>query len=115
VNNAAALGAVAALVFNHELGGNEIVNMGGAPVDIPAGFLARVDGLLLASLDGVTVTIAPTVEGVAIANPYVPADTAYVSTSRGPRGLDASLKPDVAAPAVNIYAAKMGSGNLEHR
>jgi subtilisin family serine protease len=111
-NNAAALGAVAALIYNHEEGGNSIVTMVGVPVTIPTGFIAHDDGLMLIEQDGANVTISAETEVVTLPNPYVPVDTAADFTSRGPRGLDSILKPDVAAPGVAIFAAQMGSGNL---
>ncbi len=40
----------------------------------------------------------------------VPADTIADFSSRGPRGYDSMLKPDVTAPGVAIFAADMGSG-----
>ena len=111
VNNAADLGAAAAIIFNHEEGGNTLVTMVGDPVNIPAGFVAHDDGLLLIQVDGVTVTISADTDVTSIPDPYVPADTIADFSSRGPRGLDAFQKPDVTAPGVSIYAAKMGSGD----
>jgi hypothetical protein len=32
-------------------------------------------------------------------------------SSRGPRGVDSALKPDITAPGVNIFSAEFGSGN----
>ena len=111
VNNAAELGAVAAIIFNHEEGGNTLVTMVGDPVNIPAGFVGHDDGLLLVQADGATVTISADTDVISLPDPYVPADTIADFSSRGPRGLDAFQKPDVTAPGVSIYAAKMGSGD----
>ena len=38
-------------------------------------------------------------------------DTIADSSSRGPRGFDSKLKPEITAPGVSIFAAAMGSGN----
>jgi minor extracellular serine protease Vpr len=111
VNNAASLGAVAAIVFNHEEGGNNLVTMGGPPVNIPAGFVAREDGLILVEAHGETVTISAESDAITVEDPYRPADTIAEFSSRGPRSLDAFQKPDVTAPGVSIFAAKAGSGS----
>jgi subtilisin family serine protease len=110
VNNAAALGAVGAIIFNHALGGNERVTMSGVPVAIPAGFIARQDGLNLIPAHGQTVIVSAESEVQTLPDPYTPADRIATFSSRGPRGFDSSLKPDVTAPGVAIFAAKMGSG-----
>ena len=110
VNNAAALGAVGAIIFNHAEGGNTRVTMGGDPVEIPAGFIARQDGLNLIPAHGQTVIVSAESEVQTRPDPYIPADTIATFSSRGPRGFDSSLKPDVTAPGVAIFAAKMGSG-----
>ena len=112
VNNAADLGAVAAIIYNHEDGGNLLITMGGDPVDIPAGFVPHDDGLILvdAAADGLEVTVSAGDDISTQTNPFTPADTIADFSSRGPRSLDAYSKPDVTAPGVSIVAAAMGSG-----
>lgn len=110
VNHAAHLGAVAAIIFNNEAGGNTLVNMVGDPVEIPAGFVAREHGLQLVEAAGQTVTISAETDVTTLVDPFLPADTIADFSSRGPRALDAFQKPDVTAPGVGIYAAKVGSG-----
>ncbi len=110
VNNAAALGAVGAIIFNNASGGNERITMSGSPVAIPAGFIARQDGLNLIPAHGQTVIVSAESEVQTVPDPYTPADSIATFSSRGPRGFDSFLKPDVTAPGVGIFAAKMGSG-----
>ena len=110
-NNAAELGAVAAIIFNHAAGGNTLVNMVGPPVAIPVGFVAHDDGLILVSAHGETVDISAENDVVIVPDPYLSADTVADFSSRGPRSLDAFQKPDVTAPGASIFAAKMGSGD----
>ncbi len=110
VNNAAALGAVGAIIFNNATGGNERVTMAGDPVQIPAGFIARQDGLNLIPAHGETVIVSAESEVKTVPDPYTPADSIATFSSRGPRGFDSMLKPDVTAPGVGIFAAAMGTG-----
>ncbi|MFO7695596.1 MAG: S8 family serine peptidase [Anaerolineae bacterium] len=107
--NAAAAGAIAGLVYNSAAGGNERVTMGGDST-IPGGFLARQDGLDLVPFNGHVVEVSAVSEVISIPDPYVPAGQLASFSSRGPRGYDSFLKPEVAAPGVGIYAAKMASG-----
>lgn len=111
VNNAAALGAVGAIIFNNAAGGNTRITMGGDPVDIPAGFIARTDGLNLISAHGETVIVSAENEVQTLPDPYTPANSIATFSSRGPRGFDSMLKPDVTAPGVGIFAAAMGTGD----
>jgi len=111
VNNAASLGAVGALIFNHSSGGNSRVTMAGSPVNIPAGFLAHDDGANLVPAHGQTVVVSAETQVTTVKDQYTPADTVASFSSRGPRGFDSILKPDVTAPGVAIFAAKMGSGD----
>ena len=107
VNNAAELGALGALIFNNAPGLNV---MGGDPVVIPAASLHQQDGLNLIPADGETVVVSAEDDVIAVPDPYTPADHIGVFSSRGPRGYDSALKPEVAAPGVGIFAAQMGSG-----
>ena len=110
VNNAAALGAVGAIIFNDAARGNELVTMAGPPVSIPAGFIAHTHGLYLVPADGEQIHVSA-VDEVETVPSLVPPDSVYTSSSRGPRGFDSKLKPEIAAPAVGIFAAQMGTGN----
>ena len=109
VNNAAALGAVGAIVFNDAARGNELVTMSGIPAAIPAGFIAHDHGVYLVPADGQNVMVSAEDE-VSTVPSLVPVDSVYTSSSRGPRGFDSKLKPEIAAPAVGIFAASMGTG-----
>lgn len=111
VNNAAALGAVGAIIFNHATGGNSRVTMVGDPVDIPAGFIAHDDGVNLIPADGETVIVSAESDVSTVPDPYTPSDSAAPFTSRGPRGFDSYLKPDITAPGVGIFAAAVGTGD----
>ncbi len=109
VNNAAQLGAIGAIIFNHVSGGDALVTMAGDPVNIPAGFIGHTDGLNLATADGQQVVVHAESE-VKTVTSRIPADTIADFSSRGPRGFDSMLKPEITAPGVAIFAAKMGSG-----
>jgi hypothetical protein len=52
VNNAAALGAVGAIIFNDAARGDSLVTMAGPPVVIPAGFVGHTDGTNLVTANG---------------------------------------------------------------
>lgn len=108
INNAEALGAVAAVIYNNEEG---IISMDGAESTLPAGSVLQADGAALQSIAPATISMGPdtltqTFEDVN------PPDTIGDFSSRGPRGFDSKLKPEITAPGVNIYAAAMGSGDL---
>ena len=108
VNNAHALGALGALIFNNS--SDDRLTMAGDPVHIPAGFLAQSDGQLLITKDSQQTTVSSQDDVTTIPDPYTPADEIAEFSSRGPRGVDSFLKPEVTAPGVNIFAANMGSG-----
>jgi uncharacterized repeat protein (TIGR01451 family) len=105
VTNAQAAGAIAAIVFNNVPSDPTLLTMGGdgvsPPVTIPSVFIDNTDGLTIAGATGVNATLA-----LASA-----ADTLASFSSRGPRGSGSfpiGLKPDVAAPGLNIDSAQTG-------
>lgn len=112
VRNAKALGAVGAIIFNSAAGGNTYVTMAddGGDNFIPAGFIARQDGLNLIPANGQTVTVSAENIVRTVMDRYTPVDSVYPASSRGPRGTDSKLKPEVGAPGYNIFAADMGTG-----
>ena len=107
VNNAADLGAVGALIYNNVAG---IIVMAGDPVTIPAASLQQQDGWNLIPAHGETVVVSAEDDVTTIPDPFTPADQIAIFSSRGPRGYDSALKPEVAAPGVAIFAAQMGTG-----
>jgi len=110
VNNAASLGAVGAMVFNSEEGGNSRIIMGGDEVTIPAGFIAHDDGVSLVNDTGEDTFVSAEDVLSTVEDRYSEADTLASFSSRGPRGYDSVLKPDITAPGVSIKAAEMGGG-----
>jgi subtilisin family serine protease len=108
INNAEAFGAVAAIIYNNTTG---IVSMLTTGSTLPAGSILQSDGTLLKTLTPITITVGPDSNVTTFVSPD-PADTIGSFSSRGPRGFDSKLKPEVAAPGVAIFAANMGSGNL---
>jgi uncharacterized repeat protein (TIGR01451 family) len=105
VTNAQAAGAIAAIVFNNVNGDPTLINMGAdgvsPPVTIPSVFIDTADGTKLAGATGVNATLG-TVSA---------ADTLASFSSRGPRGggsFPIGLKPDVAAPGLNIPSTQTG-------
>ncbi|NLG98544.1 MAG: S8 family serine peptidase [Chloroflexi bacterium] len=110
INNASALGAAGIIIFNSEAGGDELVNIGddAETVDIPAVFIGHSNGLILVQNEGAQVTIwADQLAQVQFGSP----DEASGFTSRGSRGFDSGLKPDLSAPGSDIFAADVGSGS----
>jgi minor extracellular serine protease Vpr len=111
VNNAGTLGAVGALIYNHAAGGDSLVLMGGDPVTIPAGFIGYSAGVTLTGHHGDDVEVSAEDLLTTLPDPNVDPDTIADFSSRGPRGVDSILKPDIAAPGEAIVAAKMGGGD----
>lgn len=107
VNNAEALGAVAAIVYNNTTG---TISMNTAGSTLPAGSILQSDGLLLKGLAPLQVSVGPDWKVQTFVS-AVPVDTIATFSSRGPRGFDSMLKPEITAPGVAIFAANMGSGN----
>ena len=103
VENAASLGAVGAIIFNHSPGR---ITMAGDPVSIPAAFVSDIAGAALIPSHGAPVTVSAEDNTMSLPRTV---DIASFS-SRGPRGFDSHLKPEIAAPGASVYAAKMGGG-----
>jgi minor extracellular serine protease Vpr len=110
VNNAGTLGAVGAIIFNSESGGESRSTMVGDPVSIPAGFIPHSDGVDLQAYEGDDVVVSAEDTTTSIEDAYTPADTMADFSSRGPSAFASMLKPDITAPGVAIFAAKMGGG-----
>lgn len=108
INNAEAFGAVAAIIYNNTTG---IISMLTTGSTLPAGSILQSDGTLLKTLTPITITVGPDSNVTTFVSPD-PVDTIGSFSSRGPRGFDSKLKPEIAAPGVAIFAANMGSGNL---
>ncbi len=108
INNAETLGAVAAIIYNNTTG---IISMDTTGSTLPAGSILQSDGLLLNGLAPLTVSVGPDSNVTSFVS-VDPADTIGSFSSRGPRGFDSKLKPEITAPGVAIFAADMGSGNL---
>ena len=113
VFNAQVAGAIGAIVYNNEAGGENLILMGaGARADevtIPAIFVQRSTGVALIEWYGRTgaaarVQIDPRGRLVE----QTP-DVLAAFSSRGPT-FQGSLKPDVLAPGVNILSAGFGEG-----
>jgi len=107
INNAQALGAVAAIIYNDRPG---IINMNTAGSNLPAGSITQADGGILKNLTNKSIDIGPDTTVMSFADD-VAADKISDFSSRGPRGYDSMLKPEITAPGSNIFAASMGSGN----
>lgn len=103
IDNAAAAGAIAAVVYNNVAG--DAIVMGGTSATIPGVMVsAAVGSALTAAIDDdTTFTLDP--DHVL----SVP-DRIQGFTSRGPRFGDASLKPDVTAPGGSVFSAAAGTG-----
>ena len=108
INNAQTLGAVAAIIYNNSAG---IISMNTTGSTLPAGSILQSDAVILKALVNKTITVGPDSNVTSFISPD-PADTIATFSSRGPRGFDSKLKPEITAPGVAIFAADMGSGNL---
>lgn len=108
INNAESLGAVAAIIYNNEAGS---INMNTDGSSLPAGSILKSEGELLKSLAPLNIEIGPDSNAKSFIDPAAPADNLSTFSSRGPRGYDSMLKPEITAPGSNIFAASMGSGN----
>ena len=108
VNNAAALGAVGAIIYNNTAGA---FGMTGDPVSIPAGSIQMQDGMNLIPANGQIVVVSAEDDVSTVPDPYTPADYISAFSSRGPRGYDSAMKPEITAPGSGIFAANMASGS----
>ncbi len=109
INNAAALGAAGVIVYNNDRPDDDFISMLTGTATLPAGHTVRSFGLALKAVSGTTVTVGPDSSVSTIA--YGAADQVASFSSRGPRGYDSKLKPEITAPGVAIFAAAMGSGS----
>ncbi len=110
INNAASLGAVGAIIYNAVGSDNEYVNMAVGTATLPAGSTLYSHGQTLKTLHDSQVTVGPDTN----VKPFpaiIPVDYVASFSSRGPRGTDSMLKPEITAPGVDIFAAQMGSGS----
>ncbi len=108
INNAEALGAVAAIIYNNVAG---IINMDTSGSTLPAGSITQADGAILVALTPMSVAVGPDSDVMTFVSD-APPDTIADFSSRGPRGFDSKLKPEITAPGVAIFAADIGTGNL---
>lgn len=107
VNNAEELGAVGVLIYNNTTG---VINMDTSGSELPAGSLLQSDGLLLKEAAPLVIDIGPDSRVKTFVD-STPADAISTFSSRGPRGYDSMLKPEITAPGTSIFAANMGSGS----
>jgi subtilisin family serine protease len=107
INNAESFGALAAIIYHNEAGVLSMVTDGST---LPAGSILQSDGAILTGLTPTTVTVGPDTNVSSFEAPY-PADSIAIFSSRGPRGFDSKLKPEITAPGVEIFAANIGSGD----
>ncbi|TLN19936.1 hypothetical protein FDZ74_05775, partial [bacterium] len=107
--NADDLGALGVIVYNNvRADAEDFVSMLTAPAILPAGHTVRSFGLALKAFHNTTVTVGP--DSAVQTVPFGSADVVAAFSSRGPRGFDAKLKPEITAPGVAIFAAAMGTG-----
>ncbi len=107
INNAESLGALAAIIYNNAAG---TISMATGASTLPAGSILQTDGVLLKGLAPLDVSVGPDSNTETFISP-TPVDTIASFSSRGPRGYDSKLKPEITAPGVDIFAAAMGSGS----
>jgi subtilisin family serine protease len=108
VLNAEQAGAEFVIVYNHAQGGDDLINMGpgavGNQVTISSIFIGRTDGLAFVNFYNTNGPEASIVRINTIAFQLGNDPDRIISfSSRGP-GVGHTLKPDIAAPGVNILA-----------
>jgi minor extracellular serine protease Vpr len=108
INNADALGALGVIIYNNSRPDDDFISMLTNTATLPAGHTVHAYGLALKSQNGNTVTVGP--DDAVASVPYGNPDEVGSFSSRGPRGYDSKLKPEISAPGVAIFAAAMGSG-----
>jgi len=108
INNAQALGAVGAVIYNNAAG---VIAMNTTGSSLPAGSILQSDGLILKALSPLQISIGPDTNVTTFVSTS-PVNSIASFSSRGPRGYDSMLKPDIAAPGYAIFAADIASGNL---
>jgi minor extracellular serine protease Vpr len=110
IKRAEAAGAIGAIIENNQPG--EAFPMGGAgeAAGIPAIMIRQdVGEQIKAAMKTGTVTVSlKTAEK--ISKPEL-IDTLTDFSSKGPRSIDAFLKPEISAPGQNIISVEMGTGN----
>ena len=107
INNAKTLGAVAAIVYNNAAG---TISMATGTATLPALSITAAQGQDLYMADqpvSITIYSAKETSEFPGSNPNLVSEF----SSRGPRGFDSILKPDITAPGEGIFAASMGTGN----
>jgi subtilisin family serine protease len=113
VFNAQRGGAIAAFVYNHVAGGDTLLTMGpgahAADVTIPSWFLRRTDGLNMVSWANANPGTAQAKFDYSPHTVANPGDVVASFSSRGP-SQDKLIKPDVAAPGVDVLSSGYGSG-----
>ena len=70
INNASTLGALAAIIYNNEAGGNARIVMEGDQVNIPAVFIARQDDLDLLAETNKRLILKTVQESPVVIDPY---------------------------------------------
>jgi subtilisin family serine protease len=112
VNNAQAAGAVGIIVYNSAAGGDTLITMSlDGTATIPARIIGLTDGTAInTALSG---AVNVTVDDAYTMTKPAEQDSVANFSSRGPtrNRVQAVLKPDVAAPGVNIVSTAMGTGN----
>ena len=106
VRRAAEAGAIGVVVANNQPGSP--ISMGGdGDYAIPAIMITKEVGDRIKAASGVTTISFQT--DVRIEKPEL-IDTIAPFSSKGPRSMDALIKPEITAPGSRIISAKMGSG-----
>jgi minor extracellular serine protease Vpr len=114
VFNAQRGGAIAVFVYNSTAGGDTLMTMGpgahAADVTIPSWFLRRTDGLNMVAFANANPGTAKAKFDYAPHASSNPGDVVAGFSSRGP-SQDRLIKPDVAAPGVDVLSSGYGIGD----
>jgi minor extracellular serine protease Vpr len=112
LRRAEAAGAIGAVVANNQDGDPIVMGGEGEPVKIPAVMVTKAIGdIIKAELaKGVDIFVQLKSNKV-LEKPFL-IDTLADFSSRGPRGEDSLIKPEISAPGEKIISAAMGKGQL---
>jgi subtilisin family serine protease len=115
INNVTAVGAVAAIIYNKDIsegadGGDNLLFMDVTGTSIPSVFITRTNGLALRSW--IAAHPGAQIQVNAAGEFSDPPDILGSFSSRGPTSMGV-LKPDLAAPGVNIYSGAIKTCNAD--
>ena len=102
--NAVQAGAIAAIIYNHEVNGSAFAMSVGDATQIPAVMIGNREGLSLKQLLATPGSGAQGLLGAELISVPTPANQTVGFSANGP-STDFGIKPDLVAPGTNLYSA----------